>query len=51
MTNPDFVLDVKDFVKKGEEDKHFGQAVKNIKKALEELSNENIEYKFKVERI
>ena len=51
LTNPDFVLDVKDFVKKGEEDKYFGQAVKNIKKALEELSSQSDDYKFKVERI
>ncbi len=51
LTNPDFVLDVVDFIKKGEEDKYFGQAVKNIKKALEELSSQSDDYKFKVERI
>ncbi|MCT7492525.1 KAP family NTPase [Aliarcobacter cryaerophilus] len=51
LTNPDFVLDVVDFIKKSEEDKYFGQAVKNIKKALEELSSQSDDYKFKVERI
>lgn len=51
LTNPTFVLDVVDFIKKGENDKYFSQAVKNIKKALEELSNQNDDYKFKVERI
>lgn len=51
LTKPDFVLDVVDFIKKGEEDKHFAQAVKNIKKALQELSSQSDDYKFKVERI
>ncbi|WP_066161424.1 P-loop NTPase family protein [Aliarcobacter skirrowii] len=51
LTNPEFVLDVVDFIKKSEEDKYFSQAVKNIKKALEELSSQSDDYKFKVERI
>lgn len=51
LTNPNFVLDVVDFIKKGDSDEYFSQAFKNIKKALEELSNQNDDYKFKVERI
>jgi hypothetical protein len=50
LTNPDFILDVIDFIKKGENDKYFGQAVKNIKKALEELASQSDDYRFKVER-
>jgi len=39
LTKPDFVLDVVRFIKKSEEDKYFSHAVKNIKKALQELSS------------
>ena len=40
-----------DFIKKGDEDNYFSQAIKNIKQALQELANENEDYKFKVEKI
>lgn len=51
LSNPDFVLDIKDFIKKGDDDQYFSQEVKSIKKALNELAIENKDYKFKVERI
>lgn len=51
LTNPDFVLDVKEFVKKGDEDKYFSQAVKNIKQALNELATQSKDNRFRVEKI
>ena len=42
---------IEDFIKKGDEDNYFSQAIKNIKQALQELANENEDYKFKVEKI
>ena len=51
LENQSFVIDIEDFIKKGDEDNYFSQAVKNIKKALQELANENEDYKFKVEKI
>lgn len=51
LENQSFVIDIEDFIKKGDEDNYFSQAIKNIKQALQELANENEDYKFKVEKI
>jgi hypothetical protein len=51
LSNPEFVLDIKRFIKKGEEDQYFSQAVKNIKKALDILAVQSRDYKYKIESI